>query len=57
MWQRVDFLTDGESVEQNGYSFVCPIPICEQNIELDRSKIKRQMEAFANYVVEETERA
>jgi hypothetical protein len=42
MWQRVDFLIDRESVEQSAHSFVCPIPICGQAIELDTSEMKRR---------------
>ena len=55
MWQRVDFLIDRESVEQSAYSFVCPIPICRQTIELDTSEIKRQIVESASRVPEETE--
>ena len=55
MWQRLDFLIDRESVEQSAYSFVCPIPICRQTIQLDTSEIKRQMVESASRVPEETE--
>jgi hypothetical protein len=55
MWQRLDFLIDRESVEQSAYSFVCPIPICRQTIELDTSEIMRQMVESASRVPEETE--
>ena len=49
IWQRTDFLIDHKSVEHGAYSFLCPIPSCRQTIELDTSKMKRRMGAFASH--------
>jgi hypothetical protein len=43
IWQRVDFVSDRESVERGVYVLTCPISVCRQSIELDTSDIQRQM--------------